>query len=482
VKAFGAKFGSVRVRITALGVLIVFIALALGGAGLLGLLRRGTLRSARTDVQVRAAEVAALGQQKALPRPLPPIVGELPTLLQVVEANGTVSTASAQLLDREPLFSFTNGSPVRGRAMELSVGSRGAKSRWWVQAEPTTINGRSTIVIVATSLLGPDQTLAELRALLGVGVPLLCLLAGLLTWLVIGRALRPVEQMRRDVAELAQHGHGVTGGSVIEPAIDDEIGRLARTLNQLLARLDHSSTMQRRFVADASHELRGPVANIRVALEVAQAHPELTDWVRISDEVLEQDNRMGRLVDDLLFLARSDDDLARRRNQELNVGDVVKGAVTMKSQTLESARVSDDRGGSEAQRRVAVRLVRCDTAPVLDDPDQVLSIITNLLDNAVRFASSQVTVSVAATPGWMELTVIDDGPGIPEADRELIFDRFYRVDQHRSREGGGAGLGLSIVARLVSEREGTVQVGDAKPGARFTVRLPLAASKRVLRR
>ena len=447
---------SVRVRITALAMVVVGGSLIVGAIALVGLLQAGLLRSVRTDAQVRAAEVAALAGRAPLPRPLPAVTGDWPTLLQVVESNGRVSTASAPLLDHPALLGPDARRHAGSATRKLMFPNGTGNGEWLIRAVRATLASRAATVIVATSLAQPNRTVRLLQGLLAVGVPLLMSASGALTWFVVGRALRPVERLRREVDDLASGGGVLQGRRVAAASSGDEIERLAWTLNTLLERVDGAARAQRRFVADASHELRGPVANIRTALEVAQLHPELADWNSVSADVLEQDSRMGRLVDDLLLLARGDEDPSRRHVESLDLGAIAADAV---------ARF----GGG----RIAVRLARSDRALIIDDRTQLTSVVTNVVENAVRHSVSSVSVSVTTAGSWVELVVIDDGPGVAASDRERIFDRFVRVDEHRSRERGGAGLGLAIVAQLVQARGGVVSVGDASPGAVFTIRLPL---------
>ena len=457
---------SVRVRITSAAVVVVGGSLLVGSMALIGLLRADTLRSVRTDAQVRAAEVAAMALRAPLPRPLPAVVGDLPTLIQVVDAEGNVSTASAPLLGRPALVRGARGSADHGRSVDLTFSS--GRSEWFVQALPSTLGGRSATVIVATSLAPSRRLVRQLTALLAFGIPMLMAVSGVAAWAMVGRALRPVDRLRARVDSLALAGASTFGARVSEPPSQDEIGRLARTLNLLLERVEASARAQRRFVADASHELRGPIANIRVALEVAKAHPDRADWPAAADEVLAQDERMARLVEGLLLLARGDDDPSNRRREPVDLGAVLEAAVA------HAVAAQPGRGN----RIVSFRVTHRDPAPMIDDSTQLLSIVSNLVDNAARFATSSVVASLITTGGWVELTVSDDGPGIAPLDRERIFDRFFRLDEHRSRTDGGAGLGLAIVARLVNERGGVVFVGDAHRGATFTVRLPLVTAAR----
>lgn len=454
-----------RVRITALAIVIVGGSLVVGAVTLVGLLQAGLLRSVRTDAQVRAAEVAVLAGRASLPRPLPAVTGDWPTLVQVVESDGRVSTASAPLLGRPVLLSAEVRRRAGGATRQLTFASGAGSGEWSVRAVPATLASRAATVIVATSLAQPHRTVRLLQGLLAVGVPMLTSAAGLLAWFVVGRALRPVERLRREVDELAVGGGVLQGRRVVAAPTGDEIERLARTLNTLLERVDGAARAQRRFVADASHELRGPVANIRTALEVAQLHPDRADWSSVTADVLQQDARMGRLVDDLLVLARGDEDPSRRHVETLDLGAIAADAVD---------RIA---GG-----RVDVRLAHRDPAPMTDDRMQLTSVVVNLLENAVRHARSAVSVAVTTAGSWVELVVIDDGPGVALADRTRIFDRFVRVDEHRSRERGGAGLGLAIVAQQVHARSGVVTVGDASPGAVFTVRLPLTGANGTARR
>jgi signal transduction histidine kinase len=440
--------------VTLVATVVVAAALAVASIALVALLHAGLVRSVAGEAKLRAAELAAMSASGVLPVPLPPLVAPWPTLVQVVAADGSITTASAELAGRPALLPVDAFHRERVGELREDLG-RGAH-HWRVESVPATLDGKSVTVIVATAIDQFDHGTRLLGSLLIVGVPILVGLVALVVWTVVGRALRSVEAMRLQAERVQGQGDDKP---VSLPEGDDEIGRLGRTLNAMLARLEESSARQDQFVADASHELRSPLANIQVALEVAQAHPDDTDWPAVADDVLTQDQRMKTLVDDLLLLAAGERGDGRRA-----AGEVDLAAVT--SQVL----------SSPAFHGAPIRIDALQPAVVLGVRSELSRIVTNLIDNAVRFAARRVTVSVTGAGQWAELVVVDDGPGIDRADRDRVFDRFVRLDQHRTRPGGGAGLGLAIVKELVVAHGGTVTIGDAHPGATFVVRLPLAVA------
>ena len=310
-------------------------------------------------------------------------------------------------------------------------------------------------VLVAVASTEASRSLRVVRLVLVVGVPLLVAAFAVVCWFLVGAALRPVAALRRGAGAITEAG---TGSRLPVPATRDEVARLAETLNDMLDRLAAGGARQRAFVADAAHELRSPLTSIRTQLEVARAHPRDADWDETSDGVLADLERLSRLVDDLLLLARLDDE--RRPVRRGGPVDLVALAA-----------VSVTRPGC----RVDVRLVGSPD-PVLAnaDEDATVRVLENLLSNAERYARSSVTVEVGAAGPWAILTVSDDGPGIPAADRTRVFERFARLDASRSQDSGGSGLGLAIVRQLVASAGGTVQLDDAGPGLRAVVRLPLA--------
>ena len=320
-----------------------------------------------------------------------------------------------------------------------------------VRAQRTVETAQGTITLVAEqSLEEVDSTVESITSALVLGVPLLVALVAGLTWWLTGRALRPVESIRTEAA-------AITGSTihrrVPEPANDDEIGRLARTMNSMLDRLEESSIRQRQFVSDASHELRSPVASIRAQLEVALRRGPAANWPVVATRVLDEDERLEQAVDELLELAR-----------------------TQESEPTETAEVDLDEVVLEETtraRRVPIDTSQVSGGRVLGSERQFARVVRNLLDNACRHAASKVSLTLGTRDGSVWLVVDDDGPGIPVADRERVFDRFTRLDEGRARDAGGVGLGLSMVKAIVERHGGSVVVDDAPlGGARLIVQLP----------
>ncbi|QWZ08025.1 HAMP domain-containing histidine kinase [Nocardioides panacis] len=274
-------------------------------------------------------------------------------------------------------------------------------------------------------------------------------------WLVVGRTIGSVEAIRRR-AEL------ITGRRlderVPEPTTQDEIFRLARTLNGMLSRLERSAKRQERFVADAAHELRTPLTTLRTRLETAMLRGggDGDPDPALLSELWSQTVRMGSLVDQLLLLARSDAGTLPHLDQPVDLEDVLHDVVT-----------------STPSDGVSVRTGHVEPVQVRGNAALLELVVRNLVENAVRHATSTVDLSSSSDGTTAVLTVDDDGPGVAPTDRADVFHRFVRLDTSRDRSRGGVGLGLAIVAEIVRIHSGSVQVTDSPAGgARFTVRLP----------
>ncbi|TKR21961.1 HAMP domain-containing histidine kinase, partial [Cellulomonas hominis] len=304
-------------------------------------------------------------------------------------------------------------------------------------------------------------------ALAGV-VPALTALFAAAIWVALGRALRPVERLRAAAAQVARAGGP---GSLPDPGTDDEVGALARTLNEMLDRLEEAAGRQRAFVADAAHELRTPLAALRAQLEVAATHPAAYEPGELVDGLGEQVRRMQALVDDLLLLAR----LGSRPvpDAAVDLGDVAREAVAL-AVAGAGGRVGVAPGagggaGPAASGGVAVEVVGAGRAR--GDEAALGRVVRNLVENAIGHAATSVRVEAA--DGLV--AVVDDGPGVPAADRERAFARFVRLDAARARPGGGSGLGLAIAREVAREHGGDVVLGDRADGVaglRAELRLP----------
>jgi signal transduction histidine kinase len=306
-------------------------------------------------------------------------------------------------------------------------------------------------LIAQRSLAEVDETINSITDALLIGFPALVLLVGLLAWYLAGRALRPVEAIRSEAAS-------ITGSTIHRrvpvPESRDEVSRLAVTMNEMLDRLEDASARQRRFVSDASHELRSPVASIRTQLEVALRRPDRDDWAEVARRVLTEDERLEQAVADLVELARVDEHDAAMDFVEVDLDEVV---------FEECAR----------ERAVPIDTTQVSGGRVLGRRDALARVVRNLVDNASRHAESHVWVALGIDHGTVELVVTDDGPGIPPKDRERVFERFTRLDEGRARDAGGMGLGLAVVKTTVERHHGTVTIEDDEPhGARFVVRIP----------
>ncbi|WP_433267913.1 ATP-binding protein [Actinosynnema sp. CS-041913] len=296
-------------------------------------------------------------------------------------------------------------------------------------------DGRYVVHLAAKPVPEAERLVAAVRVVLWIAVPLTVLLIGLVAWFAVGRALQPVAAIRREVAEISAHD---LDRRVPVPRARDEIADLAGTMNDMLARLATSLARQRQFTSDASHELRTPLASVRTQLEVLLAHPDRVDWRRTASDVVLDLERMQAVVADLMLLTR------------------VEGAPPVDESVDLAALVGVP--GSVVVQGSALHLQR---------------LVRNLLDNAEHHKESQVGTTLTTEDGYAVLTVADDGPGIPEADRERVFERFVRLDEGRARDEGGAGLGLAIAREIAHAHGGTVEVAPSTRGAKLVVRLPL---------
>jgi len=446
------RLGGVRVRAALAATSVVALILAVLAVAFV-LIQRRQLESTLLGVaQQEAAAVAAqVARDGAAAADVTPAGAGGQALVQVIGADGTVVAASPSIAGAPPL---TSQRPAPGRTVTLraNVLPVGEEQPFAVVVRGVRGPDGDVVVISAQSLETANRANDVLIQLLALGYPVLLVLVAATSYWLTGRALAPVEAMRRQVA-------GITGtdlrARVPVPPSRDQVAHLAVTMNATLDRLAAATDAQRRFVADASHELRSPLATIRAAHEVAAVHPEATDWATVHADVLAEVGRLERLVDDLLFLARSDENGPRPEHEEVDVDDLV---------AAESARLRRTTGLRVVTRQTPVR--------VSGDRHQLARVLRNLTDNAARHAATCVELRVGEGPGTAVVDVIDDGPGIPAPERERVFARFVRLDASRGRGAGGAGLGLAIARGIARAHGGDLSVVDSRSGAHLRLRLP----------
>jgi signal transduction histidine kinase len=429
--------GSLRLRLTAIATGVVAAVLGVSAVAVVTIQETVLTNGVEDALNQRADNLTPL------PAALPSEGDREDSFVQLLDATGAVAEATDNVRGVPAVTTPTRAA----RVGTVSVRQLSAHD-YRVLSRPI---GNQTLV-VAKNIDDVQDSLRVLIVSLGTAIPVaVVLLAGLLWWLV-GRVLRPVEAIRSEVANI---GANELDHRVPVPARDDEISRLARTMNAMLERVQHATDRQRQFVADASHELRSPLTRIRSTVEVALAHPTLEPTRSTLEEVATDAAALQDLVRDLLLLADSEH------------GPLAAQAVDLDDLVLAEA----DR---LRQRGITVDTTAVTAAQTVGDPRQLARVVANLSDNAARHAATSVAFELRETGDVCELVVADDGPGIRESDRLRVFDRFTRLDDDRSRDGGGSGLGLAIVHDIVKRHGGTVAATDAPAGARFLVRLPQA--------
>jgi signal transduction histidine kinase len=462
--------GTVRSRVT------IAAGLALTAAVTLGLVVMYLLQadSARRTVDSQVRTYATQIEQSAaadgtFPDPLPRSGLDPAAEAQVLSADGRVLAATRTLAGLPAVYVLPTGSgtPVRQKAAEGVV-----PGEVTVYGEHVTVAGRPATIITGTPTTLLSQVNETFARLLLIGLPALLLLAGGTVWIVVGRALRPVEEIRgavtaiTDLADLAVFtGPADAAGRtrrVPEPGTDDEIGRLAETMNAMLARLEDSAARQRRFVADASHELRSPLTAIRTSLEVGLAHPGQAPWPALAERSVKQAARLENLIGELLLLARSDAGKTAARHQHVPLAPLLSDVIA----TLAPSRTG---------------VVELDVPPdlaVIGNPAEQARLFSNLVENAARYGRSSVRVWASRDGESVRVEVADDGPGIPVEDRQRVFGRFVRLDAGRGHADNSTGLGLAIVKEIVTRHDGTVVIGEAaEGGASVIVTLPASARR-----
>ena len=438
-----------RMRLMIIGVTGLAIALAAGSITLYGVLTIAVNRTLDNEAHAGAADVAALVDQGAPPDPLPVSGAQL---IQVIDAAHRVIDGSVNADRLTPLLHPDELQHALSGTSVVVAGSRAAVSGpLRVVAVAAGPADAPVTVVVAQQVADVLSGIAALRTALWVASPLLLALLAVVAWYVIGWTLRPVEALR--------HGAELISGSdrserLPVPESADEIAALAITLNQMLDRLAAARGRQRAFVADAAHELRSPLASIRVQLEVAR---RIGDGPAVTDDLLVDVDRLSALVEDLLLLARADAD-----SREPATPTAFDGQALL-----------DEIAASQPVGQIPVLVASGPAVIVHADRSELRRAIGNLVDNARRYAATSVTLRVTGQAGSVSFDVLDDGPGIHPDDREKVFQRFTRLDDARDRDAGGSGLGLPIVRELARRAGGTVTLTAGPDGRGLDARISL---------
>ena len=443
---------SLRTRMLIISSIAVAVVLAIGGVLLLALLRAELVDSADDAGEDTALSIAKLAEEGTLPPELAS-TEEVAAAVQVVKG-GQVISATTNAMGSRPLR-MEELEPGESRLVERETLPFDDDGPFRVLALGTeTPTGEATIY-VAVDIEDVAEVVSVTAKVGSVGLAALVIALAAVLWVVIGRTLAPVAAIR-------ERADAITGSElhqrVPQPIGRDEISDLARTINEMLARLESSAQRQEAFVADAAHELRSPIASLQARLETELLSPRTATDDRMTRDLLRETIRMARLVDHLLLLARSDAGTISADKIPVDLEDVVRESVT-----------------SAGDSPVPITTEQVEPVQVMGQPALLEHVVSNLLDNAGRFADSSISVSLKANGQYAILTVDDDGPGIPEHLREDVLNRFVRVDESRERGTGGAGLGLAIVSEIVHVHSGEIVISDSPAGgARVRVLLPLS--------
>jgi signal transduction histidine kinase len=449
----------VRKRATATAVFVVAAALLIGGLTLLVVLQTSLVAAAEAAARGEAEEVAAQISSQGLDegRRFIESAAHFGQYVQILGPEGSVLASSVPAAAAAPL---TGLRPDDGQTLIQDVPdlpSLGDDDDFLVVAAGVRANGVLHTVVVAATIQVEANTLGTVSWFVLGATPLLLTLVGIAVWVLVGRSLRQVERIRDQVAMISARG---LDGRVEVPPTADEMQALAQTMNSMLDRLEAADLEQRRFVSDASHELRSPLATLSAGVEIAAADPTGRTWEEMKPVLAGETARMRYLVEDLLTLAKSNDGGLRLEMTDVDLDDILNDEI--------------GRLRSTSRHRIEARL---EPARVTGDARRLAQVVRNVLDNADRYAKSVITVEVHNAEAQVVITIDNDGPPVPAPDRARIFERFVRLDESRSRERGGSGLGLAIAAAVMGAHHGSIGASEAPGGGcRFEMLFPRAAT------
>jgi len=454
----------IRVRMTAWYVGLLALIVATVGAFVTLRLRSDLTRATDRDLRSASGQIAtgyqAEGVLEFRDAAHNVLLGERPAA-QVLAASGAVMAAFGDPVAQVPMLRGRTLAAAAGGGTPVTSAQLGSGSSFRVIARRVVRAGEPQVLVTGVSLAPVDRSVDRVLVLLFIALPAALLATAIGGWLLARRALRPIEEITT-TAELIEVGR--LRERIAVPAARDEVGHLATTLNTMLERIERAVEQQQRLVADTSHELRTPLTAMRSEIDVSLRVDDLPQAAReVLVSVREEVDRTSATVEDLLTLAAADEGRLAAGNQRVDLRDEAQAAVL----ALEQLAV---------RRAAAVELVG-KHVEVEGDPTGVRHALRNLVENAIKFGpkGGAVTVRVWSADDRAGVTVEDDGPGVPAALGERIFDRFFRVESSRARDAGGSGLGLAIVSEVARAHGGEASVRPRAPrGSAFELSLPLS--------
>ena len=434
---------SVRFRLTATVALAAAIVFGVGAFLIVGMVQDAVVAEARTADRAFLQVLAATHDPDLSASPSDFSEDDTPQY--------AIGTADGEIVFATPGFP-TDLDATPGFDIRVETTQSDGGGREYVLTRITADSPDGEIILIAARPLDEvGRRVADLRAALFFVVPALVAAAGATSWVLTGRALRPVFALTERASEIS---HDNLGERLPVPATNDEISHLAVTLNDLLARTQRAALQQQQFVADASHELRSPVTAINGHLHLARTNPATTDWEQLVSVVETENARLAELITDLVDLARLDEHPRPPATEVVDLDDLILANLAL-------------------IHHLDVDLGYLSAGQVPGDKRLLESLIRNTIDNAARHASKRVAITLTTSDTEIIYAVDDDGPGIPTADRQRIFDRFVRLDTARSRDQGGTGLGLAIARAVAKAHDATISATDSRlGGARIEVRFP----------
>ena len=451
---------SIRARLTLFFVISIAAVLAFTGVALVNLVHRTLVNSATNQIEeVMVQTQSYLASTKLPTNHMAPLPMHGDVVVQITNPAGTQVWAASSAIANAPVLARTRADNTArtGYALRLLRSSRSASDLSQLsQGQAQSIETSRGPGLIFGFVYGASIThsVAVLLASVAISFPLLLLLSGGLIWLGIGLALAPVEAIRRRVDAIAARD---LSERVPQTGGDDEIARMARTVNAMLERLESASKFQQEFVSNASHELRSPLTTLLATVERAASDRDAADWGEVSETIMREGRRLDGLIDDLFWLARHDEHQIEATIEDVDLDDLL---------FEESQRI-------RAMSELNVDTSRVQPTRVAGDPALLKRMIRNVVDNAARYASSELRFDSHYDGPFAVVTVSDDGEGIDVVESARFFERFVRADPARSRQSGGTGLGLSIVTDIVGRHGGTARFVEVPRGSQIELRVRL---------